>query len=431
MGPIYTLDDVIDMMLRRSWVIILFVLIGCVASVYWALSVPHAYRSTEVIQIEQPVIADELAPSTVDGSAARRLQLIEQQLMARDSLVSLIDEYGLYQHMTGEPLSSKVNILRQSIGITGVAAARQGFGDDGAISVLSISVVMGTAEQARDVTKALADRTRALSVARRQEQARETLTFFTQQEETLANELAAVETELAEYRRQNDQSLDGNRELLRSELMSLNDALLDLDREIIAAELALDNIDRSARAATVEREEAALNATVTSLATQRQLLRQRRQALSASLETTPEVERELARFDRRLTQLQAQLDTASTRRNEAEVGFTLENEAQGERMITLEEAQLPDYPFTMARSKRVIMGVFAFGVLGVIAAFLLELRRPVVRTARQMERETGLRPVISIPAAPQVKKRRGLAGFWQERSAAGQRGRAARLARNS
>ncbi|MDF1727359.1 MAG: DUF874 domain-containing protein [Sulfitobacter sp.] len=430
MGPIYTLEDVIDMVLRRAWVIILFVLLGCVVSVLWALSVPHAYRSSEVIQIEQAVIADDLAPSTVEGSAARRLQLIEQQLMARDSLVSIIEDFDLYEHMDGEPLSSKVNILRQSVDITGVAAARQGFGDDGAISVLTITVVMGTAQKARDVAHALADRTRALSSERRRAQARETLTFFRQQEETLVAEIAQVENELADYRRANDQSVDGNRELLRSELMSLNDALLELDREIIAAQLARDNIDRSGRAATVEREQAELDAELTSLLTQRDLLRQRRADLSANLETTPEVERELARFDRRLTQLQSQLDSAVTRRNEAEVGFTLESEAQGERLITLEEAQVPDYPFTTARSKRVIMGVFAFGVLGVIAAFLLELRRPIIRTARQMERETGLRPVISIPAAPRPRKRRGLAGFWEDRSAAGQRGRAARLARN-
>lgn len=83
MGPIYTFDDIIDMLRRRAGVIILITLLGCIASVYWALSTPHVYQSSEVIQIEQPKIANDLAPSTVEGSSARRLQLIEQQLMAR------------------------------------------------------------------------------------------------------------------------------------------------------------------------------------------------------------------------------------------------------------------------------------------------------------------------------------------------------------
>ena len=99
-------------------------------------------------------------------------------------------------------------------------------------------------------------------------------------------------------------------------------------------------------------------------------------------------------------------------------------------MVTIEEAVVPDYPFTMARKKRAILGAGASTGLALVLAFLLELRRPVIRTARQMERETGLRPVISIPQAPKTKERRGLAKLWQDRREAGQRGRAARLARN-
>ena len=35
--------------------------------------------------------------------------------------------------------------------------------------------------------------------------------------------------------------------------------------------------------------------------------------------------------------------------------------------------------------------------LALVVAFLLELKHPVLRTAAQMERETGLAPVASIP----------------------------------
>ena len=86
MGPIHTFDDIKDMVRRRIWVILLFTVLGCIASVLFALSRPHVYLSSEVLQIERPRITDELAPSTVEGSSARRLQLIEQQLMARDTV---------------------------------------------------------------------------------------------------------------------------------------------------------------------------------------------------------------------------------------------------------------------------------------------------------------------------------------------------------
>ena len=69
MGPIYSLADFIDMLRRRVGVISFILIVGCFLSVYWALSQPHLYESAEVIQIEQPKIADDLAPSTVEGSS--------------------------------------------------------------------------------------------------------------------------------------------------------------------------------------------------------------------------------------------------------------------------------------------------------------------------------------------------------------------------
>ena len=67
-------------------------------------------------------------------------------------------------------------------------------------------------------------------------------------------------------------------------------------------------VPSNTRAATVEREEAELTRLLDSLTQQRQLLQDRRAALSASIETRPEVERTLTEFERRLTQLRGQLD---------------------------------------------------------------------------------------------------------------------------
>ena len=433
MGPIYSLNDFLDMVRRRVGLISFVFIAGCFASLFWALGTPHTFRSSEVIQIEQPKIDAELAPTTVAGSSARRLQLIQQQLMSRGSLLEIIEKFGIYDNLTALRPSEKVDLLRRSVTITGVAAVREGFADDGTISVLTITADMDNAEHAQSVAHEFADRTRALSAAQRQEQTAETLAFFEKQEENLVRDIAALEEELATFRRENDLSIEGSLEFRRTEIASLNDALLELDREIIATQLAVNRIDRTQRDSTVAREEKELESELDTLTTQRGLLADRREELSLSIETTPEVERALANFDRRMTQLQGQLDVISTRRNEAEVGFSLETAARGERLITIEEAVLPDYPISMSRKKRAVMGAGAAGMLGLFLAFLLELRRPVVRTARQMERETGLLPVVSIPDTrgdKRNKKRTGLAKVWAERREAGKAGRAARLARN-
>ena len=130
-----------------------------------------------------------------------------------------------------------------------------------------------------------------------------------------------------------------------------------------------------------------------------------------------------------MTQLQNQLEVITARRNEAEVGFSLETDQRGEKLITLEQAELPEYPVSASRKKLAIIGGLASIMLSLFVAFLLELRRPVIRSARQMTRETGLIPVVSIPDLSPHEKRRTLGKVWQERLNAGKQGRAARLAR--
>lgn len=430
MGPIFTWQDFLDMTWRRLGVIAAVIALGSLASFFWALSHVHVYRSSEVIQVEQPKINDDLARSTVEGSSARRLQLIEQQLMARASLQSMIDEFGIYANLTALKSSEKIDLLRRSISITGVAAAREGFADDGTISVLTITADMEHPQLARDVAHEFADRTRALMARRRQEQTAQTLAFFQQQEQEIDNQISALETELESFRRENDLTLEGGLEFRLTEIAQLNESILELDRSIIATQLARTQIDRSARPSTVARTERELDAQLATLAEQRRLLDKRRESLRETVQSSPEIQRELATFERRMEQLQNQLEVISTRRNEAQVGFNLETDNQGERLTTIEEARVPDYPITMSRKKRAMMGAAGAVALAFFVAWLLELRRPVIRSAQQMQRETGILPVVSVPELAPKYQSSKWRRMREKRKAAGQTGRAARLARH-
>ncbi|MEH6830964.1 MAG: DUF874 domain-containing protein [Sulfitobacter sp.] len=416
---------------RRLGIILFVILLGCVASLYWAMSQVHLYQSSEVIQVEQPKINDDLARSTVEGSSARRLQLIQQQLMARTSLQKIIEKYDIYSNLSALKPSEKVQLLRQSVTINGVAAAREGFADDGTISVLTITAQMEQAQLARDVAHEFAEQTRNLMAAQRRDQTEQTLAFFQSQEQVVLDNIAQLEGELETFRLDNDLSVEGGVEFRMSEVAQLNEAILNLDREIISTQMARTQIDRSARASTVAREEQALESQLRTLSDQRSLLDQRRTELRETIQSSPEIQRSLDDFDRRMEQLRGQLETIATRRNEAQVGFNLEVGAQGERLTTIEEAQVPDYPITMSKKKRAIMGAVAATGLAFVIAWLLELRRPVIRSARQMKRETGVMPVVSIPElAPKYQNSK-----WRQarekRREAGKAGRAARLARQT
>ncbi len=397
MGPIFSLTDFFRMLRRRAAAIVYVIVLGSILSLWLALNQQHMYGSTEVLQVTRPTIADDLARSTVEGSSARRMQLIEQRLMARGSLLEIIEKFGLYQDQPSLTSTEKVVRLRNAVNITGVAAAREGFTDDGTISVLTISATMPTALQAQQVASEFGRRTIELSVSSRIEQARETLSFFAEKEAALSSQIAVLEDEIASFHAANDVVLPGTVEFRRSEVTAINQGLLDIAREKILIRREADQASATERPATARRLLAEAQEQLETLDAQHALLSQRKRELEAALQTTPEVQRQLGAYTRQVQALQGELEVVSARRNEAEVGFRLETSRQGERLTVLEPAGLADYPSTGSRKKKAVMGGVASILVALAVAFALELRTPVLRTAKQMERETGLEPVVAIP----------------------------------
>ena len=412
MGPIYSFEDFADMLRRRAWLILAVTVLGALAALWAAAQKQHLYRLAVVLEISRPLFADDLASSTVEGSSARRLQLIQQRLMTRGTILEVIDTFGLYADLPLTP-SEKVDLFRQSVRIEGVAAAREGYADDGTISVLTITAEMPSAVQAQQVAHDLARRTIELSVTSRIEQARETLTFFTDQETALSAEVSALEQEVARYRHANDMALEGTAEFRREEIGAINEGLLDIAREKISIRRAADLAQENERAATARRLLEEASQQIATLDAQRDLLAARKAELEASLETSPEVERQLGAYQRQLSRLQSELSVITARRAEAEVGFRLETSGRSENLTVIETAAVPDYPFTGSRKSLAALGTAVSFLAALIAAFVLELRTPVLRTAAQMKRETGLTPVVSIPVLETKPPRNGLMTRWR------------------
>jgi uncharacterized protein involved in exopolysaccharide biosynthesis len=406
MGSIYSLADFIDMLRRRIVAIVTVCIVGTVLAVLFAASQQHLYRSYEVLQVQSARIADDLVPTTIVGSSARRLQMIEQQVMAREALLDMIAQLGLFADQPAMPDAEKVAVIRRSVEIEGVAAAREGFSDDGTVSLLRITANWPTPEGAQKIANALATRTISLSVSTRLEKALETLEFFTTQEEGLQREIDALEARIAQFHSENNGTILAGQDGIRREMDILNEAIIAIDRQMLSLQRLID-----APANTrVERRERESNQTaLAGLVDERALLAGKVDRLGASLESTPEIEVQLTQLNRQMDNLREQLQSVAARRSEAEISYQLETQRQSERLTVLEPASLPDYAYTRSRKMLVVMGAFASLIAGIGTAFLLDLRTPVIRSARQMERELGLLPVVSIPQArPQKSSRRGL-----------------------
>ncbi len=406
LGPIHSFDDFFDLLWRRRLIIAFVTMIGSVASILFALSQPLSYASIEVIQIERPTVTDELAPTTVAGSSARRLQLIQQRLTARDTIVEVIEKFGLYDHLPALSEAEQITLFRESLTIEGVAAAREGAVDDGTIAALSIRAEFSTPEHAQAVAHELATRTIALSAAARQEKSLAALDFFQQEEAALEQAITSLEEEVALFRSQNAISTTGRIEVQQSELAALNDAILTVERSKIALERELGLIDQTSVRPATQRRQDELNRQLLVLEEQRVYLNQRLAEVRDALSASPEVESRINIFERRLEQYQNELDVISSHRRDAEVGFRLEQNRQSETMSLLEKATLPEDPVGGARKKIAIAGGLASVMLAFAIAAVLDMCRPVIRSSAQMQRELGIVPAMSIPAFK--PKRKGL-----------------------
>ena len=415
MGPIHTFDDIKDMLRRRFWLILLLTILGAVASVFFALSRPHVYLSSEVLQIERPRITDELAPSTVEGSSARRLQLIEQQLMARDTVLEIIAKHELFANMPALSPTEKVALFRESVTIEGVAATREGGTDDGTVSALTIMALLGSPEKAQAVAHELGTRTVELSAKARTAKTQATLDFFLQEEAALVEAIAELESEIAEFRSANDISIAGSVEFRQAEVGSINDAILDVERSRIALTRELQTLSEGQQRPATQRRIAELNTQIRALEEQSVFLERRSEALQQTLTSSPEVERKTNIFQLRLEQYQVQLEEISARRADAEIGHRLESNRQSERIQILEPAAVPDYPASSSRKKLAMMGAVASAFGAIFVAFLLELYNPVVRTGAQLQRELGILPAACIPMAdskPVKRQGKGALRTW-------------------
>ena len=409
MGPIQTLGEFVDMLRRRARMLVAVIALGAVASVLFALNQPHRYVSTEVIQIERPRVSSDLAPTTVEGSSARRLQQIEQKLMARDTILGIIDEFGVFADIPALSELEKVALFRESVTIEGVAAAREGMADDGTVSALTITAMLGSPELVQAVVSELGARTISLSAEARQAKTRAALEFFATEERSLIEAIAALESELSKFRSQNELAILGGVEARQEQIGAIEQALLAAEQNRISVQQEIDQISTSSQRPATLRRIAELERTMEALSEQQAFLRTRRDQIRQSLNGAPEIERQVGILQMRLEQYQEQLTGISARRVDAEIGQRLEANHQAERLEVLEPASLPDDPAEPSRRKIAAMGTLGSIIAALCLAVMQEVGHPVIRSSAQMQRELGFVPAIAIPfQKPRRRPRRPL-----------------------
>jgi tyrosine-protein kinase Etk/Wzc len=380
------MNGVIRAFRNRVVIFLLLLIIGVVATIVYTLSQPQSYRAIAVIQIESPQVA-EPSLGTLGSGAAHRLQLIEQRLMARDNLMEKINTYNLYAALPDLDDQEKVSLLREAISINQIEGEIAGFGSIAVPSGLTISVQLGDPEAASALANDLVQQVIDQNEERRESQARETLSFFEQEEARLLNAVETLEEELAVFKQTNADILPSAMPGLVGSEAAFESNILDIDRQI----LSLKSDGNRQRDEFVDRQVAILEE-------QKTLLAERAAGVREKIQRAPEAERELGRLTRELTLFQGQYEIVTVSRSEAELSLSLEDRNQAERFEILETALPSETP--VSTSRRLMFGIgLALSIIGAgIVIFIFEQMNPAIRNAGRLKSELDLTPVVSIPS---------------------------------
>lgn len=216
-----TLKDYQLVLRRRASLFLTIVGALLTVGIAIAFGLPPVYQSQGLILVEQQEVPEHLVRSTVTGYADERLRMITQRVMTRDTLTDLIRKYGLYPDLSTGERDERVSEMRRDISVETVQSdlLLREISRAEATIAFNVAFRYGDPVLARDVADDLVQLYLGENRRVREDLAAETAAFLSRQAAELAAEIAAKETQLAEFKRQHAGALP--------ELSDLNLQLLD------------------------------------------------------------------------------------------------------------------------------------------------------------------------------------------------------------
>ncbi len=400
MGPIQSFQELRDFLRRRMALIVLALGIALLLGVLVALRSVPVYQAIAVLSTRVEAVSDDAVRSSSTGNAARLMQLIEQRLTSRETMLRIADDYEMF---VGQPAQERAELMRNAITLISQAAVAVGFGSDGSLASMIIMVRADSGPKSAAIANELAEMVIAETGASRTARARETLQFVEVEQSRLISDLRALQQEAREFSRQNHDVLSYGVDLRRTELGQIITDIQDARRDITAAETELETLVAQN---TSPRRQATLRDQINRRSAELDRLRAQQEEFEPFFRRAAEAEREMAILTEREARLQDRLRDVSGQVATAQAALRLEEDQRSATFELVEEATVPDYPISRSRKRTVMMAAVTGIILGVVAAFAYELLRPALRSARQLERELGMRPVLVLPELVLPSERR-------------------------
>jgi len=223
----------LSLFLRRLPYFLLVLTLGTVVGLTLAWVLPPVYLAQARLVVESEQIPDELAASTVRTEATEQLQIIQQRILTRDTLVEMANRLQIYASAPGQPTRQLaadeiVDDLRERIRII-----TTGGGARGAVqaTLVTVSFEAPRAALAAAVTNEVVTLILRENIAMRTTVAGQTLEFFVQEVARLDRELVNRGATILTFKEANLEALPDSLEFRRSQQAAAQERLLQIGRD--------------------------------------------------------------------------------------------------------------------------------------------------------------------------------------------------------
>ncbi|HKK31772.1 MAG TPA: hypothetical protein VKA18_15415, partial [Alphaproteobacteria bacterium] len=160
-----------------------------------------------------------------------RLQLIEQRILARENVLDVIDRLNLFADRPDMTPTDKVDRVRAATWIDLIAFNSGSRRAPANVSAFTITYSESNPQIAARVANELVTRVLELNLQARSQQAQQTHDFFRQEVERLAADLISLETEIANYKKQNEDALPTTLQARQGSLQATENQLFNIGQQ--------------------------------------------------------------------------------------------------------------------------------------------------------------------------------------------------------
>ncbi|HEV7718493.1 MAG TPA: Wzz/FepE/Etk N-terminal domain-containing protein [Arsenicitalea sp.] len=442
---------------RLPYFAAIVVLIGAIGvAIVYAL--PAIYQATAKILVESPQIPTDLARSTVPTSPVEQFQVIQEDVLSRESLISLAGRFGLYNDRKGMLPADIAEDMRARTTVEQIKFDEA----SGQSPTMAFNVSFKAAQPvvAANVANEVVAMILQKDVELRTGRATDTLQFFVREVARLNDELKQIEGTILQFKNENADALPDSLSFRRSQQSTEQQQLLLLAQEetslrkrqldlrstgrssegpVSPEQKTLDDLQQSlvqqlatfsesspaikalrARIAAlqaqtrvrsaqpnangnsvptspVESELSNINDRLKAIAEERASISKDFQALSQSIRATPDNESTLNAQERNRENIQAQYNAAVARLAEASTGVQIESRLKGQRLSLIESAVPPQKPVSPNRLLLLIGTAVAALGIGAATIVLLEFLNRRIRRPAELLGKLEIVPLMTIP----------------------------------